>query len=466
MTLNTVLRNVQGIGNTTQGIVDVANRLTGGSYWAQLRPASYRGIGFGVFGGQARVGRRNAVHEYPFRDTPWVEDLGRAARRIHLTGFLVGDDVIAQRDRLLRACETPDDGKAELVHPTLGRRTVALLDFSTEERWDQGRVFEITFTFVEQGQRLFPSSSANTTAAVGTGADAVDLSAAQTFARNAFDALKRGAAVVNEAAKAASAWAAVAIQSGNDATSLLRLGVSLPGEFGRLLGLASGVTVGQVVASVAGQTIQGLTGKAAVSRASISTSASSLQTAAASLSSERTDDFTAAAQALAATVLAATPTPGDGVRAMARMAAFVPGSSASGPGATVRDLSADLFRRAAVVAMTRAAAQYQPESSDDAVAVRNQVLALLDAEITTAGDQGDDDVYTALRAQRAAVVVDLNAKGAALPTLRRVETPRPMPALVLAQRLYRDPSRSDDLVARAAAVHPAFMPVSFQALNA
>jgi prophage DNA circulation protein len=44
------------------------------TFRAQLQPASYRGIPFGVFGGQARFGRRNALHEYPFRDVPWVED--------------------------------------------------------------------------------------------------------------------------------------------------------------------------------------------------------------------------------------------------------------------------------------------------------------------------------------------------------------------------------------------------------
>ena len=41
---------------------------------------------------------------------------------------------------------------------------------------------------------------------------------------------------------------------------------------------------------------------------------------------------------------------------------------------------------------------YQPSSYDDAVSVRNQVCALLDTEITIAGDQGEDDVYNALRA--------------------------------------------------------------------
>src|SRR4051812_33537247 len=114
------------------------------SFFEQLRDASFRGIPFGVFSSEARFGRRNAVHEYPYRDTVWVEDLGRAARRISLIGFLVGDDVIAQREQLIAACETEGDG--ELIHPTLGHLTDSLMSLSTEERWERGRVFELRMT--------------------------------------------------------------------------------------------------------------------------------------------------------------------------------------------------------------------------------------------------------------------------------------------------------------------------------
>lgn len=133
---------------------------------------------------------------------------------------------------------------------------------------------------------------------------------------------------------------------------------------------------------------------------------------------------------------------------------------------TMQLASGDLFRRAAVSAAAQASANYQPASTDDAVAVRTQVLAVIDLEITRAGDNGEDGVYTALRTLRASVVSDMNVKGAALPTLVTVETGSPVPSLALAQRLYRDSTRSDELVRRAEPKHPAFMPVEFKALNA
>ena len=44
-----------------------------------LQPASWRGMGFAVTGGRVRAGRRKALHEYPFRDGVWVEDMGSGA---------------------------------------------------------------------------------------------------------------------------------------------------------------------------------------------------------------------------------------------------------------------------------------------------------------------------------------------------------------------------------------------------
>src|SRR5436305_959267 len=65
------------------------------SQWIDsLQQASFRGIPFGVLSGAGRFGRRLALHEYPNRDKPWPEDMGRATRRIALTGFLISDSAV------------------------------------------------------------------------------------------------------------------------------------------------------------------------------------------------------------------------------------------------------------------------------------------------------------------------------------------------------------------------------------
>lgn len=181
-------------------------------------------------------------------------------------------------------------------------------------------------------------------------------------------------------------------------------------------------------------------------------------------------NFATAAQALAAALLAATTDPADSIRMLSTLAAPVPTNAvpASAVGVAMQTMQAgcgDLFRRAAVVALARASAAYQPSSFDDAVAIRTQVTALLDAEILIAGNQGEDATFNALRTVRAAVVKDLTSRAADLAVLVTVKSNSPVPSLVLSQRLYRDSTREGELVTEADAVHPAFMPTSFKALS-
>ncbi|EOX2631976.1 DNA circularization N-terminal domain-containing protein, partial [Yersinia enterocolitica] len=107
---------------------------SGGDSWQwseHLHPASFRGVPFAVLTAEGVFGRRQAIHEYPYRDTAWIEDLGRATRRLTIRGFLIqssglytAPDVMTQRDSLIAACEMPDAGT--LVHPTLGEMTVSI----------------------------------------------------------------------------------------------------------------------------------------------------------------------------------------------------------------------------------------------------------------------------------------------------------------------------------------------------
>lgn len=183
-----------------------------------------------------------------------------------------------------------------------------------------------------------------------------------------------------------------------------------------------------------------------------------------------TTDFAAAAQALAASLLAATVDPADAVRVLTSLADFWPSASTSSDSigiarATMQTATGDLFRRAALAALCRASTQYQPSSADDALVLRTSICALLDAEILIAGNEGADQTFNALRALRSAVVEDLTRRGSGLAPLTSVSTPRTMPAPAIAQRLYRDSTRSDELVIEADPRHPAFMPVSFTALS-
>lgn len=95
------------------------------------------------------------------------------------------------------------------------------------------------------------------------------------------------------------------------------------------------------------------------------------------------------------------------------------------------------------------------DSLDDALSLRDEVLGMLDAVIESTAD---DDVFASLSALRAAVVSDVAARGADLARIVRVTPNASTPALVLAHRLYDDPSRDQDIVTRNRIARPGFLP--------
>ncbi|MDN7814916.1 DNA circularization protein [Burkholderia vietnamiensis] len=465
-----VLGTVSGISNLAKSL---SARLGGsiGSYFDQLRPASFGGKAFVSLAAEGTFGRRNALHEYPKRDDPWAEDMGRAARRFQVTGYLVGDDVIEQRDILIQIVE--QENGAELVHPTYGRRQVNVMEFRVIERWDKARYFELQFDFVESGNRIFPTADNATTSLVASAVNALGLASAADFATRVLDTLSYGAAVVGMAVNTALTWYTNAKNIVGDARNLVRLVFNLPGNFGRFAGSATVPTFSKypgAPARASSLTVEDLIEQATRARTAVSTAAGALSTAAASLSSSSTSTFAAAAQGVATAVLAAAPAPSDAIRLLTSLASFQPSTpttaSAIGTGmATMQSACGDLFRRAAIGSAAIAASQYQPTSADDATAVRNALTTLIDSEIEVAGNQGEDQTYGALRSLRAAVVQDLNKRGAGLASIRTFNMKAGLPALALAHRLYRDAGRADELVAQVNPVHPAFMPLSFRALS-
>ncbi len=142
-------------------------------------PITFNGVPFAVLGNRIATGRRLALHEFPFRDTPWAEDLGKRARRISFSAFVLGDDVRVQALALLAVCELPGPGL--LIHPEYGPGLWQIESVESEERWDKGRYVEFRLSFVEPGQVLFPTSTADTQAGTMSAADNAGDAADQDF---------------------------------------------------------------------------------------------------------------------------------------------------------------------------------------------------------------------------------------------------------------------------------------------
>lgn len=464
---NGISGSVAGLSNAASSIESLFNGGYGArqglGIWAStLQPASFRGVPFGVFQSTVKTGRRTAVHEYPFRNEVWVEDLGLGTRSFMFRGFLVGDDVFAQRDKMVTAIETA--GPGILVHPSLGSKQVSLVDFSVTERAEQGRVVELEFTFIQTVGVIMPVAMAQTKNGILSAISGAISAVQSDFSTYVLAPLSYGASVVQQATSTVDLWISVATGLTGDVGAIAASTAGLLGNNGRY---ANGAVSTPAPASA---TTASMIAAQVTNRVAVDTANAALATAATALSTTTTTAFGSAVQAVITALLAAAQDPVDQVRLMVAMQNFNPAppswSAPIGAARMVVELGiAALCRRAALIGLANACEAYQPTSSNDAQALMAQVTPLFDAEITVAADAGQDATYLAMRTLRAAVVKDMIIRGARLPALRTVTTGAPMPALTLAYQLYEDATRSDDLIQRADPVHPAFMPTSFQALS-
>ena len=137
-------------------IIDV----DGPNSWRQsLLRASFRGFEFHVESGGVSGGRRVVAHEFPKRNTPYSEDMGRRVQRWPIQGYIIVSpdepDYIPARDDLLNALES--DGPGILVHPTIrqGNPTLVMVDaYTMTETREKGGYVLFEMSFVERGNPI------------------------------------------------------------------------------------------------------------------------------------------------------------------------------------------------------------------------------------------------------------------------------------------------------------------------
>lgn len=434
-----------------------------------LLPATFRGAPFAVMSDEMLSGRRVALHQYPGRDEPWAEDMGREARRWRFRGFIVTGDVVflggpiqLQRALLLAALERKGPGL--LTHPTLGVLNVSVTRFSLGQDLGAGRMSSLDIEFVESGKKsagsLLSSSSGVLTAAnLCTAALVVD--GVRLIALANRDGARRQDLTV-----VAGTYGSKCEAIATDATALHRLAAQIPGNFGRFsAGANAGLYGRRATAFAPGTAIADLVAIASARRTAIAAAAAATNAAAATVDLDDAGPLGTAIGAMVQALADACEDPADAIRLLEQLIAFAPLEQEAGTpaGAAI----CGMLRRAGAGALTRAVAAYQPASADDAAARIAEIGSVLGDLATVAADAGDDESYNALRAARGAVVEDLRTRGATLAQIAPLRSARPLPALVLAQRAYRDPSRADQLVTQAPnCPSPLFMPATFDALAA
>lgn len=144
------------------------------------QPASFAGVIFHVEQGGRSSGRRTVTHEYPKRDQPYAEDMGKSAVRFQMSGYLVyrpGNPVYeytSQRVRLYNALEKPDADT--LVHPVFapGGIKVQCERYTMTESRERGGFTVFEMAFVEAGAPTPSAGFVNTVANIASMASGLE----------------------------------------------------------------------------------------------------------------------------------------------------------------------------------------------------------------------------------------------------------------------------------------------------
>lgn len=385
------------------------------SYRDRLRAGSWRGVAFEILESRAQFGRRTVRHEYPLRDEPFVEDLGRETRIFSVTGFVVGDNYDLDKERMIAATETGDSGV--LIHPYYGRLDVTVESFEISERADAGRQFTFSATWVEAGALTFPSVTPDSISALASTA---------SLARSSVSAVLVARYDVTAAGflkEAAEARITALLDDVDAALDPFRHRVTDIAAFEDLL---SDITA----------TVSTL----AADPAEFSTQIFDLLDLA-----DAREIMTQLADALATPTAVSAPTPLDQQNA----------DNLAG-----LDL---LVRRASLIEAAELAIAEVFTSTDEALAVRDDLSGRLALELEST--DLDDPAFEALTDLRTDLNTDLTTDAAQLPELVDLTFEAVTSTLEIAQRRYGDGDRNTEISDRNAIVHPGFVTGLVQVLS-
>ena len=416
----------------------------------QLLPASFRGVPFEVTASGIRAGRRTVVHEYPQRDKPYVEDIGRASRQITLEVFVVGDDYIVRAKKLLGAIEQP--GAGTLVHPWLGEMRVTLSAVS-ELKFDNalGQA-SVTFTATEAGELEFPSGDSDFESAVLEAADGLSESALDRFvssidlsvASEYVDAALSGD-LLDVLGVVSNSELAKVFDLADGVAELASKGLAListdPRVFAETLagalGLSRWATTATAWSGVAKQ-IGNLVGDDRLASGTKDWIAATSEGRPMSDLVRRAKQNRAAVETLTRQVL---------MSQMTGVAALVGSDKdTTSPGVLLTEqTSSDLTSSPA------------PRSYDDLIEVRDAMMQALDAELFF---ETDDVVYQAIEEARTAVFEVVTERADTQSRLLTVVPSDVLPALVLAYDWHDDAGRDIEIAARNRIVREGFCPAA------
>ena len=385
--------------------------------------ASFRGVAFHVETSERTGGRRTVKHEFPQRDDPYVDDMGRQARVFRVNGYVLGDDFAKQRDALISALED-QAGPGELVHPYYGAKRAICSGFTFSDARDDGGMSLFAIDFEETPvQPTAPTEAPDLPGVVDASSDDA-LGAVQGDFEGTYDvdgmpsfSLESASRVLTDMSEALGEALAPIIESTQEMAKLT-----------------------QQIEIIVAQ--------------------------ASALVREPAEILTAFRDTLAVLVDTVAGAPGSVLQAFsaaytADTGPVVLETTATREQERANQLALDAaLRRILAIEAARLAPLAEFESIDYAISVRDQIIEMLDEQAETASD----DVFPFLIQLRADVVRAVPSQA----TLAReitMEQRTAIPSLLLTYQLYGSVENEDDVLARNGVRDPRFVSGTLRVLS-
>ena len=395
---------------------------------ATLWPASFKGFPFYVEKDEQEGSRRVVVHEFPMRDDPFLEDLGEGAAYFSASAYVAND--AADADAIAFVGILAAIGPGLLVLPTQGPRLVRALTWRREASRDRHGYIAFEVRFAREGAAGALASAPFRGQLVFAAVDLLATAAAVAFS---------SAVVVEDVADFVIEDTVASVE--NVAASIEATRVSLP------VAPETSAAVRDLATTIFD------TGPDLVSRE------------------------TGADPAFVSTTFEAVRTMGEGLEGDAGVSAFADMAddwqfAASGVYPTANRRAADVnlgavarvARLAAIGAYAEAMTRRTFGSRGEGITARADAAERFDAELELSAGAENADVFIALQGIRGALVEYLSRVITDLAPVVSIEVPLSMPSLWWAWRLYADPSRAAEIVARNDVPHASFIPTEFEAL--
>lgn len=419
-----------------------------------LLPASFRGINFLIEQAAVPVGRKGQLHEYPQRDEPFFESLGKQSQVHKVSAYVIGDDCFERRDKLLEALEK--EGPGELVHPWLGRMLVDVGECDLTHSRTEGGMARLELTFYPSKPRKFPTGTANTQQQV--------VKSSESLLDSALRRYKAAMAVVDSAR---INLIGLRNSLSNVYTIIQRQFAPFLGIFTNLSGFIQSLVNSPSMLSALFSSYFSDFSTSGLFRTGLNrTSSSTVQTGnaagAVTAPSYRSSVAVASQHSEAVTSINTVPQ--------------VSGADTSAAAQAVANLVQDSLLVQVALIISEMPVATQPVSVESTpsidhqavqpverpeVPVADDVIELRDAlseAIWEASLKADPEHYQALNTLRHALIKHLTAVAASGVRLVDITPAETLPALVLAYRRFGDATRAGEVVQRNRIQHPGFVP--------